>query len=883
MKTTALIILILFSGFCKGQYSHEMGLVSASYINYLQDFDTLDFNNDGYIDFAVAGEYEDDLLVLLNNGEGNHVKHSLYSFDDNVHVKSICSIDINNDEYMDLALYSWVCFFNPFSGCMEDERTISFFINLNGEDVQLANSVQLEEEDLFIGYDFIKQDANSDGKLDLLISGSNYVFLTTNESILNINEPIIIDDVPRLNEIMKYFDFNNNNENEIVYVEFANNLQYLIVKDSESVDTLLAKPFSILGPIVSSHIMDYNFDGKPDLFLNVSDSILVFTYTVLGWASDFQTVYVNSANFTMDYLSSFSLPNESANFFIVQSDTYPQTISQNTEGIFVNHSIIYNPFKSEMLSEKYIVDTHENDSTYILYAESFVEVGGSVMSESIITSFKGKKEVNSVEYYRNILGDQHGSILFTDDINGDGLEDLICPRSFYLQDSINVETGMSYFATAEPIFKNYSEDNLNLFCFGITDVNNDGRQDFLLAPVANNNDSNRVVCKTYDEQELQSVQFNLNLGSNSNYAYGRIYEEDLDNDSINELIIKSYNGVFNIESADTNFVVLKKIGDEYLPFYYGFETFEDFSVSSGPGLLSLYFSASFCDINHDSFKDVIFIGGQNDVLTFIVYLNNTDCSFQAPQIVQFESEIFSLSAFEISDLNLDGYNDIVIAQSNINGQGFLRVKYGLGDLEFSNPEILIFNENAKIEDFMYIDIDQDGELEILLSTFTSASTFEDSLNHGLRLFKHQFGEYIEEYSFAQSNPPRSFFISESISEPNQIKVFTNDATQKLINSSFADIRSEVSQYVLTKDFTTQTKTISNRMKDILVVFPNPGVFDFTLNLNGVESSNYFIFNTIGQLVSQGKISESNQFFVDLSNGLYIIQVNNKHAIFSVVH
>lgn len=887
MRGFVTTFFLMISFFCYGQYIHESELVSAPYINYLQDFDTLDFNNDGQMDFIVVGGYDDDVVLLLYNGNAkNYVRQRLFNYDDERNVTSISSININNDEFMDMAVYSWICFFNQFTGqCLQTERIVDFFVNLNGEEFQLANSVLLEEENIQFDYNFIKRDVNSDGNLDLLMSGSNYAFITETDSTLDINDAYLLSEIPRLDDRIKYFDFNTNGENEVVYVDFINNIQYLIIRDSASIDTLIAEPYSVLRPIRSTHIMDYDFDNNPDLFVNFRDSIVVFTHTELGWSSEFQTVYVNTSDYDLNELISFSLPNESANFFIVQADTFPRVISQNTDGLFVNHSIIYNPFRSEMIGKNYIVDINENDSSYIIYTEPFIEIGGGILSESILTSFKGRKEENSIHYYRNILGDQHDKVLFVDDINGDGLEDLVCFRSFYLQDSTNNETGLSYFASAEPIIKKYDEDNLNLRCYGVTDVNNDGKQEFLLAPIANVNDSNRVVCITYEEDQPQSNIFNMNLGGISNYAFSKIYEADLDNDEVNELIVKTYNGIFGIEPIDTNFIVLKLIGNEYLPFYYGYETIEDFSISSDIGFRSLYYSAAISDVNNDSFKDIIFIGGQNGVVAFIIYINNSDGSFESPQIIQFESEIFSFSAFDILDLNFDGNKDIIIAQNNSDGQGFLKVKYGLGGLEFSEPEELIIIENARIEDFKAIDLDQDGELEILISTFTSQSTFEDSLNHGLRLFKRQSDEYLETYTFAQSNPPRTFVLSEAEVEQNIIRVYTNDASQKLIQSGWLyDFTSEVSQHVLTKDLTTQVNFNNVQAKDKLIIYPNPGASKFSIinNFSHGETP-YYIYTTTGQLVSQGNVSSSQPFYVDLPDALYILKINDKHALFSVVH
>jgi hypothetical protein len=315
-----------------------------------------------------------------------------------------------------------------------------------------------------------------------------------------------------------------------------------------------------------------------------------------------------------------------------------------------------------------------------------------------------------------------------------------------------------------------------------------------------------------------------------------------------------------------------------LPIYYGVETFEGFSIPSNMNLRSLYFSSAVADVNNDFFNDIIFKSGSQ---SFIIYINNSDGSFATPQLIQFESSINSISSFEISDINSDGIMDILVSHNNNNDQGFLRVKYGLGNLEFSESEILIFSENARIEDFATVDIDQDGELEILLSAFTSQATFDDSLNHGLKLFKRQFDEFTEAYTFAQSNPPRIFVLSQAATELNRLKIYTNDATHKTVFGQINELRSEVSQHVLTKrDIVTKSHLESLNLENDLIIYPNPAKGVFNLEMKNVDDALYTIRVTdlSGRILILKKVDVKGKHYAEqlnlqeFSNGIYFCNV-----------
>lgn len=82
---------------------------SASYgISYPRSIASGDFDNDGDIDLATANLSPGNVSVLFNDGNGNFDLPISYSFGNDVYPKAIKTIDIENDGDLDLALaVSW--------------------------------------------------------------------------------------------------------------------------------------------------------------------------------------------------------------------------------------------------------------------------------------------------------------------------------------------------------------------------------------------------------------------------------------------------------------------------------------------------------------------------------------------------------------------------------------------------------------------------------------------------------------------------------------------------------------------------------------------------------------------------------------------------------
>jgi len=68
---------------------------------------------------------------------------------------------------------------------------------------------------------------------------------------------------------------------------------------------------------------------------------------------------------------------------------------------------------------------------------------------------------------------------------------------------------------------------------------------------------------------------------------------------------------------------------------------------------------------------------------------------------------------------------------------------------------------------------------------------------------------------------------------------------------------------------------------VLSVYPNPAINSLFIKENNINRSNYSIYNSLGKLVLHGKVSNDNNYEIDVANlsiGMYIIKVENGSEI-----
>lgn len=111
------------------------------------------------------------------------------------------------------------------------------------------------------------------------------------------------------------------------------------------------------------------------------------------------------------------------------------------------------------------------------------------------------------------------------------------------------------------------------------------------------------------------------------------------------------------------------------------------------------------DLNSDGHLDVI--GSYTNRGQISLFVNNSEQSFEEVPIA--EGNVDGLSAFSIADINSDGRLDIVSAANN-------KVAWHVNDSRLSFSEELISNDVGKVSDLYTIDVNGDGNIDILTAT-----------------------------------------------------------------------------------------------------------------------------------------------------------------------
>jgi hypothetical protein len=240
-----------------------------------------------------------------------------------------------------------------------------------------------------------------------------------------------------------------------------------------------------------------------------------------------------------------------------------------------------------------------------------------------------------------------------------------------------------------------------------------------------------------------SLFIKLNTGVNSFGESLRIYQDahhiysisnftDINNDSYPDLAITTTKGITVLVSSNG---MLQKAFDSQEAIYYGKVILEDFNKDGKPDLAATYyntiaifnnvglglssksiiytanypvFNFELKDLNNDSYLDLVLVGFEKIEILF----GKSDNTF----VSVFSKVTTSLSAIEIGDLNLDGFQDVVYFSTNDPSAFTLIYDNALNKF----TEQAIFSSNSIPENvfsFKLIDIKGNGKLDLVYNNF----------------------------------------------------------------------------------------------------------------------------------------------------------------------
>jgi len=654
-------------------------------------------------------------------------------------------------------------------------------------------------------------------------------------------------------------------------------------------------------------LVDYNQDGKEDIFTSMSNSIALFTNNSVDTLSfEFTKILNSDAGFgpTNLYVSGVDLPAIAD----VDGDCDIDILSFNPEGT----NVYFHQNKSvELYNSCNTIDLYRTENCWGQFQENF--------TDNNLTLFLNEDcqppDINPLRVHA-------GSTLLALDLNPqqqlannpqNTMELLLGDISYSnIVMVLNQGTPEEALMVDQDInFPSYTSSvNLPLFpaCFYL-DVNKDGWKDIIVSPNGVNISENKYNCLYYKnitnetdesfwlengENMLQfeytqndfMVEDMIDVGSNSKPI---LY--DLDNDGLLDLIIGN-KGYYNEANYNSRLSFYKNVGTESVPKftkYYEDSINNDFGNLSSLGEIATIESIhpTFGDVDLDGDIDLVF--GDSSGKIFILLAINSEIESTNPlpiypnnidEIVDTGIDVGSYATPQLIDLNRDGLLDLVIGERSGMDTGVLN---GINYFENSglNNQIPIFEEATP--EFTTDDgiiIKSLGGINLMDQVFTTAYTTP-----------HVF-EYENEYHLAVGTECGKVFLYNSIEDdlfgfynfytdnilPNINCIHSTIAINDINNDGKPDlIRGNASgglELFLGNEFNLRNS--ENTHNTSFKIFPNPNSGYFSIEHNQTSELIVEIYSITGKLLKSKIINQQN-ITLNLETkkpGIYILHIKD---------
>ncbi len=658
-------------------------------------------------------------------------------------------------------------------------------------------------------------------------------------------------------------------------------------------------------------LVDYNQDGKEDIFTSVNNTIALFTNISTDSLSfEFTKILNSDAGFgpTNLYVSGVDLPAIAD----VDGDCDIDILSFNPEG---THVYFHQNKSKELYNSCSTIDLYRTENCWGQFQENFTDNDLTLfLDENCQTP-----EINPMRIHA-------GSTLLALDLNpqqqlannSQNTMELLLGDISYSNVVMVLNGGTpeeALMVDQDTNFPSYNSSvNLPLFpaCFYL-DVNKDGWKDLIISPNGVNISENKYNCVYYKnitnetnesfwtENGENMLQFEyiqndflteemIDVGSNSKPI---LY--DLDNDGLLDLVIGN-KGYYDEANYNSRLCFYKNVGTASDPKFAKY--YED-SISNDFGNLSLLGNITTIESIHPTFGDIDLDGdidlifGDSSGKVFIVTAINVETGSTSPypvypsnldEIIDTGIDVGSYATPQLIDLNRDGLLDLVIGERTGIDNGVLN---GINYFENSglNNQIPIFEEmTPQFTTLDGITIKSLGGINLMDPIFTTAYTTP-----------HVF-EYESEYHLAVGTENGKVFLYNDIENnllgfynyytdniaPNKNCIHSSVTINDINNDGKPDlIRGNASgglELFLGNEFDLQK--IEDSPNENINIFPNPNSGYFTIEQDLKKELTIEVFSVTGKLLSFCVSSQQN-ITIDLENkspGIYILQIKENNQI-----
>ncbi len=666
-----------------------------------------DIDGDGDQDVFVTGYHENIAVARLYSNDGTGILTEVQGTPfEGVSVGSSAFADIDGDGDDDLLV----------TGYTNNNQRISKLYKNNGSGV--FSEVHGTPFDPVSFSTVTFTDIDSDNDQDVLITGYNNsnqriakLFMNDGTGTFSLAGGIPFEGVSF--GAVAFADINNDGHKDVL-ITGENTAEQPIAKlyvnnGSGSFTELTGLPFEgVYNSAVA--FADIDNDGDQDVIITGKKN----------YTQDISNLYRNNGNGSFTVIASpafIGMSLGSVAFADIDNDSDPDLL-------VIGHS----PYATSLIAKLYTnngAGSYSEVTDHVLTgvkngAITFVDIDNDGDQDLLTTGLNVLNHGSAKLYFNNGDGtflDMSGSFIDLSysaiafaDVDNDGDEDALVTGTSNFNEGITA----LYLNDGTGIFKRASNTpfiQVKRGSIGFSDIDNDGDMDIFVT--GGDNTTNQAIARLYANNgagvftEIQGTTFIPVIG---NIAFA-----DVDNDGDEDLFITGGNSNQPISRLYIN---------------NGTGTF----TVSGETFTNVYSSSvGFSDIDNDGDPDLLIFGsyapGQTNNITKL-YRNNGG-TFSEVTGTPFQN--LSTGSISFADVDGDGDEDVVLAGKNTSSQNSTKLYLNDGTGNFSEDVTVPFLD-VYFSSIRFSDVDNDGDLDALLTGFTAQAITKLYLNDGTGTF-----------------------------------------------------------------------------------------------------------------------------------------------------
>ncbi|CAF0862020.1 unnamed protein product [Adineta ricciae] len=591
---------------------------------------TNDFNNDTYLDIAVANSGSDNIEILFGDGNVTFRNKTTYSTGSGSQPHSVITDDFNNDKQMDIVVVNSgsdnICIlFGYANGSFGNQKTFSTGSYSNPQSTAAG-------------------DFNYDNWLDLVVANSgtdNIALFLTYDSAPFLNENIYTSMFNLTPNSVAMSDFNKDNQLDIVTANYQDNIGIFFGYGNGS--------FS--HPVIYST----GFDSNPQ-FVGVAD--------------------LNNDN-QVDIIVANTFTNNIGIFFGYKNGTFSNQTSYSTDECIGPFSFVVNDFNNDTRLDISVL-TYTTGCIYTFFGNG----DGTFPTSNYISIDSQSKSISSGDFNNDHYLDfvianfnkgtidlyfGYGNGTFTKrdngydvndnpryiavgDLNNDTWLDVAFAAGSYITNHVGILFG-SAFGNLSSLQRYYTGSDSEVYSVIIVDLNNDNRLDIVFSTVGR---------RSVTVWPLPSLLGYNSIGIFVGKGDGSFLDQTMYSTG-------SFSGPFSAVVGDFNNdkrldVVVTDFIQKNICILFGYQyvTFEAMATYS-TGENSTPRSVTVANLNNDKLLDIVVANSAIDnICLFYGYRNG---SFIKGEVYSTGSNSKPYSV-AIGDFNDDNQSDIVVANYN---------------------------------------------------------------------------------------------------------------------------------------------------------------------------------------------------------------------------